>query len=279
MRTLRSFILVLALGLVLGADAAVAGYYLEKEAVFPHPQTFQPVRALIRSWYDGKRFKRESPLRDEVVIIDLERREVVGINDTKRTYWKLSAERYRQMTLMSLLVLGVSPTPDGGVVVPDPLFVPTGQTAEIAGRKASEYKVNGALPPGVSTSAWLSREVPIPISRVVDELRLALGDPKHPSYEKLFEQWSRLSGYPVQTVTTVQMPSGTVITSETLLLYREEDIPPEVFEVPKGYALTVDPITEAEQMAQKAASSPAGIGAPLPSGGAKQSSQAAKPKR
>lgn len=257
---LPSLVVVIAL---LSSARGFAGYYLEHEAVLPHPQTFQPIRATIRSWHEGRRFKRESPLRGEVVIIDLDKREVVGINDEQRTYWRISSERYRQLSMMSLLVMGVQPTPDGGVTVPDKLFAPTGQKGDVAGRKASEYKVQGTFPMGMSTSFWLSKEVPIPLEKLVEELRLALGDPKHPSYQKLFDQWRALPGYPVQSVTTVQTPQGTVTTSETLLVYRDEPIPAEVFEVPKGYALTTDPITQAEQMALRAASSPAGIGAPL----------------
>src|SRR5690606_2984216 len=112
---------------------------------------------------------------------------------------------------------------------------------------------------------WLSKEVPIPIKKMVDELRIVLGNPKEPGYDKLFSQWSALDGYPVQSVTTMRMPQGSITTSETLLVYREEKIAPSTFDVPKGYALTTDPISQAEAAMQKAMQNrpPAGIGAPL----------------
>lgn len=251
---------------VLLSAPAHAGYYMEHEAVLPNPQTMQPIRATIRSWHEGKRFKRQSPMRNEFVVIDLEKGEVVGINEDNRTYWKMSSDKYRGIALMSLMAMGVRPQPNGDITVPTPLFKKSGQTAEIAGRKAYEVQVAGALPPGVTTSFWLSKEVPIPIGKMVDELKMVLGNPKEPGYASLFEQWSVLDGYPVQSVTTIRMPQGgTLTTSETLLVYREEEIPASVFEIPKGYALTTDPVTQAEEAMRKAMQNqpPAGIGAPL----------------
>lgn len=251
---------------LLASEAAHAGYYMEHEAVLPNPQTMQPMRATIRSWHEGRRFKRQSPMRNEFVVIDLDKREVVGINEDTRTYWKMPSDKYRQIALMSLMVMGVKPTPDGGITVPEGLFKTSGQKGEIAGRKAYEVQVSGALPPGVATSFWLSKDVPIPISKMVDELKMMLGNPSEPGYQSLFKQWAALDGYPVQSVTTIRMPQGgTITTSETLLVYREEKIPANVFEVPKGYALTTDPLTQAEEAMRKAMESrpPAGIGAPL----------------
>jgi hypothetical protein len=142
------------------------------------------------------------------------------------------------------------------------MFTKTNQTAVIEGRKAYEMKVAGQLPPGVSTSIWLSEEVKIPIEELVDQLRMSLGDPKGPELEPLFRQWKQLKGYPVQNVTTIQTPKGQVVTSETLLKYQEMKIKPAEFEVPKGYALVTDPITVLEQQMAKG-QGPAGIGAPL----------------
>lgn len=248
------------------SEAAHAGYYMEHEAVLPNPQTMQPVRATIRSWHEGRRFKRQSPMRNEFVVIDLDKGEVVGINDDTRTYWKMPSDKYRQIALMSLMGMGVKPGANGDITVPKPLFKASGQKGEIAGRQAYEVQIVGSLPAGISTSFWLSKEVPIPISKMVEELKMVLGNPKGAGYTSLFEQWAALEGYPVQSVTTIRMPQGgTFTTSETLLVYREEKIPASVFEVPKGYALTTDPLTQAEEAMRKAMQDQpaAGIGAPL----------------
>jgi hypothetical protein len=244
--------------------AAKAGYVIEQEAITPNPVTFQPVKATVRSWHEGKRFKRENPLRNEVVIIDLDKREVVGLNATNRTYWRLPAERYRQLALVSLVVLGVSPRPDGTLDVPDPLFVPTGVRATVEGRDAYQVKVQGKLPAGVETELWLSESVPLTTETLVDELRLALGDPKDPSFQHFFAQWRALKGYPVQSVTTVNTARGRVVSSETLLSIREQKIDPSVFAVPPGFTLTEDPIAMMERLAAEQRA-PAGIGAPLKS--------------
>jgi hypothetical protein len=253
----------LVIALVVSLTASVvgrAGYYMEHESIVPNPVTFQPIKATVRSWHDGKRFKRESPVRNEVVIIDLDKREVVGLNPSAKTYWKLAPERYRQLALLSLVVMGVQPRADGGVDVPDPLFVPTGTTGLVEGRKAYQVKVAGKLPPGVDTEVWLSEEIPLTTEKLIDELRLALGDPRDPSFQQFYAQWRGLKGYPVQNVTTVNTPKGRIVTSETLLTFREQKIDAAEFAVPKGFALTEDPITQMERLAAQA---PAGITAPL----------------
>lgn len=252
----------------LPAAPAAAGYYLEHEAVLPNPQNPQkPMRATIRSWHEGRRYKRETPGRGgEFVIIDLDAKKVWGVNDEKRTYWEMPAEKYKQLALMSLLVMGVKPKPDGDIITPDGIFKVTGQKGEIAGRKAYEVKINApTLPAGMSTTFWVSKEIPLPMSRMVAELRAALGNPKGEGFKKLFDQWEALDGYPVQSVTSVNLPQGRMVTSETLLVYRDEKIPKSTFQVPKGYALVKDPVTEAEEMMQKRMQQmpAAGIGAPL----------------
>jgi hypothetical protein len=252
-------LIVLCASLVGGG--AHAGYVMEHESVLPNPATMQPMTATIRSWQEGKRFKRENPLRNEVVIIDLDKHEVVGINSSTKTYWRLPTERYRQLALVSLVVMGVTPKPDGSIEVPDPLFVKTGLTATVEGRKAYQVKVQGKLPAGVETEVWLSEEIPLSTEKLITELRMALGDPKHPSFEQFFQQWRELKGYPIQNVTSVMTAKGRVMSSETLLSFREEPIDAAVFAIPKGYALTEDPITQMERLMKQA---PAGIDAPLP---------------
>jgi hypothetical protein len=256
----RLRILVVLWATLVGA-AAHAGYYMEHESVLPNPATMQPMQATIRSWQEGKRFKRENPLRNEVVIIDLDKHEVVGINSSTKTFWRLPTERYRQLALVSLVVMGVTPKPDGSIEVPDPLFVKTGLTATVEGRKAYQVKVQGKLPAGVETEVWLSEEIPLSTEKLITELRMALGDPKHPSFEQFFQQWRDLKGYPIQNVTSVMTAKGRVMSSETLLSFREETIDAAVFAIPKGYALTEDPITQMERLMKQA---PAGIDAPLP---------------
>jgi hypothetical protein len=241
-----------------------AGYYMEKEAVVPNPVTFQPIKTTLRSWHEGRKFKRENPLRNEVVIIDLDKREVVGLNAGNRTYWRLPAERYRQLALASLIVMGVTARADGSIDVPDPLFVPTGLRANVEGRDAYQVRVQGKLPPGVETELWLSEAVPLSTDSLISELRMALGDPKDPSFEAFFAQWRALKGYPVQNVTTVNTPKGRVVTSETLLTFRELKVAASEFDVPKGFTLTEDPITQMTRLAGQQAG-PAGIAAPLKS--------------
>ena len=93
-------------------------------------------------------------------------------------------------------------------------------------------------------------------------MRLALGDPKDPSFRAFFAQWLELKGYPVQNVTSVMTPKGRIMSSETLLTFREMPIDPKEFVLPKGYTLTEDPITQMQRMMAQA-QTPAGIGAPL----------------
>lgn len=260
----------LACASLLGGAPARAGTYMEHEAVLPNPADLsKSIKQTLHSWQDGRRFKRESPLRGEVVIIDLDKGKVFGVNPAKKSYWQLPADKYQTLALMSLVVMGIRMGPDGAPVVPDPLFAPTKKTAKIDRWQAEEIKIAAALPPGVTTSIWVSKDVSLPLTQLVSQMRVSLGDPKGEAYEALFRQWGALPGYPVQNVTTVQTPNGVVTTSETLLAFREMAIPASEFEVPKGYALVTDPLTELEQRVMMGGGA-AGIGAPLkapPSGG------------
>jgi hypothetical protein len=248
-----------------------AGTYTEHETIFPLPDPTKPGsfvthKATVKTWQDGRKYKRNNPMRDETVIINLDKGEVVGINDKAKTYWRLPAERYRQIALFSLIVMGVQPRADGGLDVPDNLFLKTGATAKIEGRDAYEVRVQGKLPPQVQTSIWLSEQVPVGTDRMVEELRFALGDPQGPGYDKLFSQWKALKGYPVQNVTEVQTPSGKVTTSETLLKYLDQKVAASEFDVPKGYALTIDPLTQLEALSKQMGQGPMGqgLGQPAP---------------
>lgn len=268
--------LVVALGLLsalLLVIPAQAGWYLQHEAVLPNPADMtKSIKQTLNTYHEGKKFKRESPLRNETVVIDLDKGEVYGINTQKRTYWKLPTAKYQQLALLSLVVMGVKLGPDGMPVVPDPMFAETGQTATIEGRKSFEVKVAAQLPPGVTTSLWLSSEVPVGIQQLVEQMKVSLGNPTGPAYDALFRQWASLRGYPVQNVTTISMNDPrtgkptTITTSETLLTYREMKIPATEFAVPKGFALVTDPVTELERAAaqmQMQQAPAAGIGAPL----------------
>jgi len=236
------------------SPAARAGYYVEHKAELPNPMTQQLMESTVRSWHEGKRFKRENPLRGETVIIDLEKGQVTGVNDGAKTFWQVPVERYRKLAVVSLIVMGVQMSPDGKVKVPDGLLAPTGQKLTIAGSgtnrwDAYEVRVNGKLPvPGMTTSFWLSEDVGLPMEKMIDEMRIALNDPKDPELKKLFDQWRALKGYPVQSVTVVETPRGTLKTTETLMSWRKETIPAATFEVPKGYTKTIDPITQLENM-------------------------------
>jgi hypothetical protein len=256
--------LVVVAAVVLSVALPVrAGYYLEHEAILPNPADLKKtIKQTLHTWHDGRRFKRESPLLGETIIIDLEKREVYGFNPQKKTYWKMPAERYQKLALVSLVVLGITVSADGQPVVPDPLFAETKQEATIEGRKAYEVKIAAQLPPGVQTSIWVSPDVPISTRQLVEQMKVSLGNPQGPAFEQLFAQWGGLRGYPVQNVTTIQTAQGMVTTSETLLTVLEKKMDKAEFEVPKGLALVRDPLTELEQRAQQ----PAGIGAPLKGG-------------
>lgn len=263
---MRVLVVVLSLAFAMPALLATdarAGVYMEHEAVLPNPADLtKSLKQTLHSWHEGRRFKRESPLRGETVIIDLDKREVYGVNEQKKTYWKMPADKYQQLALTSLVVMGVQVSPAGQPLVPDPMFAPTSKTSTIEGRAAVEMKVTGKLPPGVSTSIWVSKDVPVEMTNLVEQMRISLGDPKGPAFEQLFQQWGALPGYPVQNVTEIRTPQGTIVTSETLLTVQEKKIPDSEFQVPKGFALVIDPVTELERQAA-AANGPAGIGAPL----------------
>lgn len=255
---MRGLVVVCALVLAcLGpAAAARAGLLLEHEAVMPNPANpSEMIRATVRSWHEGRRMKRESPLRGETIVIDLEKREVYGIHEQNRTWWKMPAERYQQLALGSLLVMGVKMGPDGQPRAPEPMFVATQREAEIEGRRAREVQVASPGAPGVTMSLWISKDVGLSPRVLEDQMRVSMGDPRGVGYDALFRQWGALDGYPVQNVTTVRTPQGTLTTSETLLTVRALQVPDSDFAIPGGFALIDDPLTALERAAPRQMSS------------------------
>jgi hypothetical protein len=171
--------------------------------------------------------------------------------------------QYRdQLAVIALAGFGVKPNPDGSLAVPQNLFNPTKKEAVIEGRKATEWTVSTPSLPGLSTSVWVSADVPFDSKVAVSQLRLQLGDPKKEGFEDFFSQWASLGGYPVQFVTTVRTQQAQIVTSRTLLTALEKDAPAGTFAIPKGYALVEDPLTQIQRQVA-AQQKPVGIGAPL----------------
>ena len=257
-----SRLVVLALFLVAGA--ARAGMYTEEELVVPNPADMtKSIKQVVHTWSDAKHLKQDVPQLGGTVIIDLDKGQVLGVLDGKKQYWKMPLEKYRdQLAVIALAGFGVTPNPDGSLQVPNNLFTETKNVATIEGRKATEWTVTSSSLPGLTTSVWVSTEVPFDAKVAVAQLRLQLGDPKKPGFEDFFTQWGGLGGYPIQYVTTVRMQQSQIVTSRTLLTALEKDPAPGTFTVPKGYALVEDPLTQLQRQAA-AQQKPVGIGAPL----------------
>lgn len=263
MRSFATAALVVVVSVsVFGSDAARAGYYMEQEMVIANPQTGAPIKGTIKTWREGEHFKKSGGPTNEIVLLDMKKKEVVGINDAARTYWKMTTARYAQIAALALVAMGIIPKADGSFDVPDPMFVATGETAVIEGRKVRKMKVAAQLPQGLETELWIGDELPINSDTMIEELRLVLGDPKGGSYEALFAQLATLKGYPVQQVTSAMTVKGRIMSSQTLLTYREMKVDAAEFNVPKNYTLTEDPITVMERMAAAQRGS-VGVGAPL----------------
>jgi hypothetical protein len=262
----RTLLVAIVVGFssVFVAPSASAGTYLEHEKVFPNPATQKSMTGKVRTWRQGQMVRREDPLTNGYIILDLEKGIITGISPSDRTYWKVEKKAYQETLVRSLALLGVRPLPGGDIQVPEKLFVPTGKKAEIAGRNAYEVKVQADLPPGQSASYWFSEELPGTMEDMVGEMRAALGHPKGEGYARLFAQWRALKGYPVQQVTVVQTAAGPVLYSETLLTYRTETLRNELFAIPAGYKKVDDPMARLSGAKAKAAKSTIrGIDTPL----------------
>lgn len=247
---------------LVASSPARSGVYLEHEALMPNPaEPTKLIKETVRTWYEGRRMKRESPLRGETVVVDLEKGEVFGFHDRRKTWWRMPAQRYQSLALGALEVMGIQIGPDGQPRTPEPLFVETRQESTIEGRKAREVKVASPAVPGVTMTLWISKDRGLPADALEQQMRLSMADPQGPAFDALFRHWARLDGFPVQNVTTVRTPSGTLMSSETLLRVRAEKIPASAFGVPQGFALVDDPLTERER--SQGPQAPFGIAAPL----------------
>ncbi len=254
-----SAVVVLAL---LSSSSARAGYYMEQEMVLSNPATGAPIKGTVKTWREGQKFKKSGGPTNETVLLDIAKKEVVGINASNKTYWRMSTVRYSQIATIGLIAMGVIPKADGSFEVPDPMFVPTTDTAVIEGRKVRKVRIAGVLPQGIETELWIGDDLPLNSDSMVEEMRMVLGDPKGANYEALYAQIRTLKGYPVQQVTTAPTPKGRMVSSQTLLTFREMKIDAAEFAIPTGYTLTEDPITMVERMAATQRG-PVGVGAPL----------------
>jgi hypothetical protein len=256
----------------LASAPAFAGYYVKSEIVIPNPQTGKPLKGTTEMWREGKKIKQTAPLREDIIVIDGDKREVVGFNKVAKTYWKMPFDRYQKMAQTQLVAVGIIPNPDGSFKVPKKLFEPTKQKATISGKNAYETKVKASIklppqmvqagqPSSIETiiAVWLTEELPLTEKDRVDEMRLQLGDPKDPEFENLFVVLGKSKGYPVQTTTTVKAPTGEIQSSSTLLTFSEQALSDKDFAVPEGFSLVEDPITQLERAMQQ----PAGLQGPL----------------
>lgn len=243
------------------ASSAIAGTYLEYETIFPNPVTGKPVKSLVRSWREGNKLKRESPMRNEMIIVDFEQKKVFGVNDKNKTYWEMPASEYQYIAVQSLPAFGIAVQPDGSIGVPDPLFRVTGEQGEVAGHAAQEYKIAAKNRQTQDMSLWISSDIPLKGADMAWEMKMILGDPAHPSYQKFYQAWEKMPGYPVQTVTTLHTSQGDIIAAETLVTCRSEKIPMQQFLVPKEYQKIDNPMVMLQKAAQKPA--PVGLDAPL----------------
>jgi hypothetical protein len=268
---MKRMMMAMVLGL-LSAASAQAGYYTQTELVLPNPMTGKPLKATIELWREGDMLKQTAPIGGQVVIIDIKKRETIGLDTAKKEYWKMPFDRYQKLAQNQLVGLGIVPDVNGKYTVPDRLFERTGQTALIEGREAYEVRAKSQIklppqmvqpgrPSSIDTviSVWLSTKLPMGTKDRVSEMRMQFADPKTPEFAALLAQLEVFAGYPVQTTSTVKTPNGEVQSSTTMLQYRELKVPDAEFAVPQGYTLVDDPMLQLERAMQK----PVGVNAPL----------------
>lgn len=241
-----------------GAHARRArGVYMRIEQVQPNPVTRKPLTATFDTWQDGARFRRDDPISGRHLVVDADAGVAMGISPRTKTYWSIEAAAFQALLRPSLVALGMQFDAAGNPLVRDPLFVRTGKTGEIAGRKAFEVTPAGGAG---HTHIWVSKDVPLTPGEIAANMRASLGAPKGPAYDALFAQWRALGGYPVQSSTVGRGPSGVEVNAETVLDIKRAAVDPTLFQKPAGFRRIADPL---HRMQRSEGPPVPGIGAPL----------------
>jgi hypothetical protein len=175
-------------------------------------------------------------------IVDLGGHTVTVVDKEKHTYTVSTFDELRHRAALAGEALRNLP-PDArrmmGLDTPVTLTA-TGQSEQIAGHQAKEYRVGGG---GVTGTVWVTDELHLPAgARTWEELTAELAGHDRAG-GTLPAEIARLGGVPLRRSLTVSIGSEKVRTTSEVVEVKETGPPTDLLVVPGGYA-RVDPPSE-----------------------------------
>jgi hypothetical protein len=165
---------------------------------------------------------------------------MISLRDS--TYSEMNLTMVQQIALLTLAMMGAQMNEKGEIMVPDDLYLHTGNKKKVGAWNTEEIALNpkyagqGFME---SFSLWVTKDLNLPAKLFADNMNRILGEPKGPA-EKLLKLWSTLEGYPVMMETNMMGFTTTTITTKIEKISLSDDL----FQLPPGLKQVPNPFME-----------------------------------
>jgi len=229
--------MILIAAVYLSADA-VSGEYgmlLEEETHSPSVFGFGGGEGMTRIYITDTKLRRDDGNKSQSTIVRSDMKIIWMLDHEDSTYTEMTPDMVQGLGIMGMMVFGVRYDSLTGVpIVPDPLFIQTGEEKKIGRWLCRGWKLveteSGDDAVRASVTLWISGESGLSSSLYGSILRRMMGDAGE-QYDPFFMQIDRLRGYPVYMETRLL---GRTVTQK-LVRFEKIFIPDSLFVPPSCY--------------------------------------------
>ena len=224
------------------AQTLEGDFYIEEISVSISPYEGKADTILNKTWFTKDKFRREQGTEGRVTIGCLDKGLFWIIDLTDSTYSELNLAVIRQMSILSVGMMGPQIDANGQLKVPDDLYIKTGEKTKIGQWNTEKvvlnenYTKSGLIQ---NFAMWISPDTEIPSGLYSGLMKNILGDPNG-ELKKLLDLWGGLRGYPIRV--EIQAMGYTTITTTTKIERRKA--PEGIFDLPEGMTEVTSPFME-----------------------------------
>ncbi len=236
------FLITLAFLLNIPAAAQTTGFYIEESVITALPESPADTSA-VKMWLAGDKFRRVQGDSVDITIGRLDKGLFWNITPQEKTYSVIDMETMRQLGQFTMMMMGAQADKSGKLIIPDDLYIRTGEKKQISGWNAEKVALNKKYSGMMESFAlWISSDCGAPPELYSDLMRKIFGDPTGEA-QKLFKLWKQLNGYPVMVEMSMMGMKQTTITKKIT----PAEIPDKIFELPAGLKEVDNPMKDAFQ--------------------------------
>jgi len=233
---------VLTICLLSAASAQTPGYYIEESVITALPDAAADTSA-VKMWIAGDKFRRMQGDSLDITIGRLDKGLFWNITPAEKTYSVIDMETMRGLGQFTMVMMGAQADKSGKIIIPDDLYLRTGEKKKISGWNAEKVALNKKYTGMMENFAlWISSDCGAPPELYSNLMRQIFGDPSGEA-QKLFKLWKQLNGYPVMVEMSMMGMKQTTITKKI----SPADIPASMFELPSGLKEVDNPMKDAFQ--------------------------------